>query len=136
MTGIQIYELLLLNFNRLHSEFEGWQKLMSGELKESLFRSWIMQNVIPLIDEKNRGEAIKAFSKGMEKAFQFPPMQSKTLEIIKQMADSKTWEEYQEKEKTLLVPENSPEKELTDFDKILIGMLSVPKPDKKEKEGE
>lgn len=134
MTGSQLYDLFISQYKRLHLEFFTWGDKMSKEMQDQVFKSFISDLVFSRVPEGIALEALRTTNeKGIQTALELPEIQAKALEIIKLMEESNTWAEFQDKDKK---PPEKPPKELTDFDKLLKGFLKVPKPDKKEKEGE
>jgi hypothetical protein len=136
MTSQEIHDTLLSQFKRLHAQYFSWENKMSSEMKEKIFRSFLIDSVFGKVSPEIAVKALKMANshEGLLSSLEIEEIYLESLKIIEIMKNSKDWTEFEELEKK--PPPDKPKKELTDFDKILQGMLKVPKPDKDKKQKE
>lgn len=120
MSITETYNHLLNELKRLTG------KDLSGEQKNAIFQRYIYDRVPD--DEMFR--AIKG-KKGLitvtlPEGLLLEPILKQTQKILTLMEVSDDWNQFE----GLANKGKKPDKELTDFDKILQGILEVPKPDK------
>lgn len=121
MSITETYNHLLQELNRLIG------RDLKGEEKHAVFQRYIYDRV----PDQDMLKAIKG-KKGLitvtlPEGLQLEPILKQTQKILTLMEVSDNWEQF---EGLADKGKKKPDKELTDFDKILQGILEVPKPDK------
>ncbi|GAA4909341.1 hypothetical protein [Mucilaginibacter defluvii] len=131
MGSNEITELFNKQIFRLH----GWS-YTPAEVKKRRFelRGVVEQYIIPNLfpqdnkDIERRCKTSKmAYPPQIENIIDFANVQILTNKLLSIMGKSKSWEDFEEKINQ--VKSESSDEDLTDFDKILLGIMSVPKED-------
>lgn len=114
------YQTLLIELKRLIG------KELSGEEKHEIFQKYIYDRVS---DEDMlkvmKGKKNKLITVTLPEGLELEPILKQTLKILTLMEVSDSWPEF---ENLANKKPKKPDKELTDFDQILKGILEVPKP--------
>jgi hypothetical protein len=128
-----------LESNKLYEDLiDATQQLQTHPITRTYVNELLNKYIIDQISEKSLLELIKG-KKPVEihKILQIPEgleyeaIHKQALKILRIMKDSKDWEDFEKK--ATPNKDKKPKKPITDFDKILKGIMKVPKPDREAK---
>lgn len=120
MDNTETYEILLRELERLRGE-------LSMEQKSDIFHTYIYGRISDVdIRKALKGKMKKLITVSLPEGLELEPILKQTLKIIALMEVSDNWQEFE----NLVNKKKKPDKpqDLTDFDKIVKAIFSVPKP--------